>query len=135
MARFGFPKYKVELDDETPALKDISKYVTTVNGWTKEQILEEITSAGDDDERWAPVLVNRALPVVLTGPYDTVADGLYDVTKDTWANIRTLQQTFDLGVAAHVDIIETYIQSVSVNPARGIFHALVVTLQPTGAVT
>ena len=135
MARFGFPKYKIELDDEVPALKDISAFVTTVNGWKKSQILEEISSAGDDDERWAPVLFNKTDPVVLTGPYDTAADSLYDCTKDTWATARTLQQTFDLGVAAHVDTVETYIESVEVKPERGKFHALVVTLQPTGAVT
>lgn len=135
MALHGFPNLKVELDDETPALKDISAYVTTINGWTKEQILEELTSAGDDDERWGVVGLDRVEPVVLTGPYDDTADGLLDCTKITWTQARTLQLTFDMAGAADVQTVETYIRSVSLQPERGKLHAVVVTLQPTGAVT
>lgn len=130
----GFANLKIELDDEVPALQDISAYVTTVNGWTKEQILEELTSAGDADERWGCVGVGRVEPVVLTGPYDNTADGLWDVTRITWATARTLQFTFDMVGAADVQHIETYIKSVSINPERGKLHAVVVTLQPTGPV-
>ncbi len=130
----GFPDLVIDFDDEVPVLQDISAYVTTINGWTKEQILEELTAAGDVDERWAVVGLNRVEPIVLTGPYDDAANGLYDCVKTNPHLIRTIQFTFDVGVA-DVQKIESYIRSVSVNPARGAFHAVVVTLQPTGAVT
>lgn len=135
MALKGFANLKIELDDETPALKNISAYVTTINGWTKKQIMEELTAAGDADERWGVVGINSVDPIVLTGPYDDSADGLHDVTKITWSQIRTLTLTFDMAGAADVQNVETYIESVSVNPERGKLHAVVVTLQPTGAVT
>ena len=130
----SFPDLIISLDDEVPALQNISAYVTTVNGWTKEQIQEELTAAGDADERWAIVGVGRVEPVVLTGPYDDTVNGLYDCVKTNPHLIRTLQFSFDLA-AADVQKIETYIRSVSIQPERGKFHAVVVTLQPTGAVT
>jgi hypothetical protein len=135
MALKGFANLKIQLDDETPALKDISAYVTTINGWTKEQLLEELTSAGDADERWGCVGIGKVEPVVLTGPYDNAADSLWDVTHTTWTQIRTLTITFDMAGAADVQSIETYIRSVDIKPERGKLHAVVVTLQPTGAVT
>lgn len=135
MATFGFPALKIELDDNTgAALQIISQYVTTINGWKKSQILEELTAAGDDDERWGVVGLGKVDPIVLTGPYDDTADGLFDVTKDTWATARTLQFTFDDPGVVDVQNIETYIESVEVKPERGKLHAVIVTLQPTGAV-
>jgi len=135
MALKGFPNLKIQLDDETPALKNISAYVTTVNGWTKKQVLEELTAAGDADERWGVVGLSGAEKVVLTGPYDNTADSLWDCVRITWTTARTLQFTFDMAGAADVQNIETYIESLSINPERGKLHAVVVTLQPTGAVT
>jgi len=135
MAFAGYPALKIELDDEVPALKDISTYVTSVNGWTKAQILEEVTGAGDDDERWACVGLGKVEPIILTGPYENTADGLWDVTAITWTEARTLQFTFDMPGAADVQQVETYIQDVSINPERGKLHAVQVTLQPTGAVS
>jgi len=135
MALKGFPNLKIEIDDEVPALNDVSAYVTTINGWTKEQFLEELTSAGNADERWGCVGFNKVDPVVLTGPYDNAADSLWDVTRITWATARTLTLTFDMAGAADVQSVETYIRSMSINPERGKLHAVVVTLQPTGAVT
>jgi len=135
MAIWGFPALKIELDDEVPALNDISAYVTTINGWTKEQILEELTAAGDDDERWGVVGLNKVQQITLTGPYDDTADGFYDSVSTVITDIRTIKFTFDMPGAADVQQVETYIVSLSVNPARGALHAVVCVLQPTGAVT
>jgi len=135
MPIWGFPALKVELDDELAAAKDISPYVTHINGWTKEQILEELTSAGDDDERWGVVGFNKVSPVVLTGPYDDAADSLYDVVMIQWITPRTLTLTFDMPGAADVQNVETYIESVEIIVERGKLQSTIVTLQPTGAVT
>ena len=134
MAFAGFPDLVVELDGADTALDDISAYVTTINGWKKSQIVEEITAAGDADERWATVGINRVDPIVLTGPYDTADPSLWFQCEDdaTWEVIRTIQFTF---LGADIQKVETYIASFEVNPARGALHAVVVTLQPTGDVT
>lgn len=135
MATWGYPALKIELEDEAPANQNISAFVTTVNGWKKSQILEELTAAGDDDERWGIVGIGKVDPIVLTGPYDdTAPNGLWDVTRITWAQIRVLQFTFDDPTAADVQFISVYIENVEIKPERGKLHALVVTLQPTGAV-
>ncbi len=136
MALKGFPNLKIELDDNTgAALQDISAYVTTINGYTPEQILEEITAAGDADERWAVVGFNRLEPIVLTGPYDNTADGLWDVTRDTPATARRIKFTFDMPGAADTKQIATFIRSQKIGMERASLHAVEVTLQPTGAVT
>ena len=135
MALKGFPNLKIEIDGEVPALNDVSVYVTAINGWTKEQILEELTSAGDSDERWGVVGLDRVEPITLTGPYDNTASGFYDSVKITWTTARTLKLTFDMAGAADVQQVETYIRSVSVKPERGKLHAVECVLQPTGAVT
>jgi len=134
MALAGFPDLVISLDGADGNLDDISATVTTINGWTKEQILEEITAAGDADEVWATVGFNRAEPVVLTGPYQNADPSLWFQCEDdaTWEVARTLRMLF---LGGDTQNIETYIRTFSVNPARGTLHAVVVTLQPFGDVT
>ena len=134
MALAGFPDLTIQLDGADTNLDDISAYVTTINGWKKSQIVEEITAAGDADEVWATVGINKVDPIVLTGPYDNSDPSLWFQCEDdtTWEVIRTLQFVF---LAGDTQNVETYISSFEVNPARGALHAVVVTLQPTGDVT
>lgn len=135
MALWGFPALKIEVDDNGGVARDVSAYVTSINGWSKEQILEEITAAGDDDERWGVVGLEKVNQIVLTGPYDDTALGLYKTVADTFTLIRTFTITFDMPGAADVQNVECYILKTDVNPARGALHAVECTLQPTGAVT
>lgn len=130
MATYGFPSLTINLDDEGGDLRDISAFVTHVNGWKKSQILEELTGAGDDDERWGIVGVNLVDPVVLTGPYDDAANSLYDCVMLQWVVARTLRFTFDAA-----QNVETYIESVEIKGERGKLNSVIVTLQPTGDVT
>ena len=136
MARYGFPALRIVLEDEVAGDNNISAYVTTINGWKKSQAVEELTAAGDVNERWITVGINMADPVVLTGPYDDAADGLVDTTEDPafWGTIRTLTLTLDMVGAADIQTVECYIESVENKPERGKFHAYTVTLQPTGNV-
>ena len=133
----GFPDLKIELDDNTAGtLKDISAYVTSINGWNLERVIEELTAAGDSDDRWADVGITRKGEVVLEGPYDDAVDGLVDITKvaSDLGQTRTLQLTFD-AAAADVEVVECIIQRVERLPQRGQFHGYRVTLRPTGAIT
>ena len=138
MALFGYPDLKLELDVSTRgALGDMSNYVTEISGYSKEAILEEITGAGDADDRWAWTNLIKKGEIVLTGPYDNTADKLVVSTRDA-ADLgaqRTLQLTFDGATAADVETVECLIQKVERNPARDALHSYSVTLRPTGAVT
>lgn len=139
MARFGFPNLKVELDNSGGALQDISNTVTEINGWSVEAMLQEITAAGDDDDRWAYVGIKKKSEVVLTGPYDDTANKLVAVTKGAEGATRTLKLSFDENLSGHAaaDVInvEAIIMRVERNPSRDQLHNYSVTLRPTGDIT
>ena len=138
MALFGFPDLKIELDDDSGGtLKDISAYVTEISGYSKEAIVEEITAAGDSDDRWGWTNLVKKGEVVLTGPYDNTVDKLVDITKvaSDLGQTRTLQLSFDAAVGADVETVEAIIMKVERNPSRDSLHAYSVTLRPTGAVS
>jgi hypothetical protein len=136
MALQGFPALKIEIDASVGgALTDISAYVMEINGYAVEQVLEELTSAGDASDRWAAVGFEQKSEIVLTGPYDDQANSLVALTLDGEGELRTLKLTFDDPGASDTRQVETLIKSTSRNPKRGAFHAYVLTLRPTGAVT
>lgn len=135
MALFGFPKLKIELDNVGSAAQDISAYVTTINGYTVEQILEELSAAGDATDRWAAVGFEQKSEIVLAGPYDDTANKLVAITKDVEGSTRTFKLTFDVGTDADTRQVEAIIRTTSRNPARAAFTQYEVTLRPTGAVT
>jgi len=135
MAKFGYPKLKIELDvAEGGALGDQSLYVTSINGYEVEAICQDITGAGLADDAWAYVGFKQKSPIVLSGPYDNTAAKLVIITQDLEGETRTLKLTFDMGVAADTREVETIIQKTGRFPERGKFHEYVVTLLPTGAV-
>ena len=136
MANFAFPDLKVELDDGVPTLRDISQFVTAINGYSKERIVEEVTGAGDSTDRWKGIGFEAKAEIELSGPYDDTANGMLAITKG-WNDDseRTLKLTFDGATALDVEIVECLLKRAQRNPARGQFHQYIVTLQPTGAIT
>ena len=138
MALFGFPDLKIQMDISTGgALGDMSAYVTEISGYSKEAILQEITAAGDSDDKWAWTNLIKKGEIVLTGPYDNTADKLVVSTRDA-ADLgaqRTLELTFDGATVADVETVEVLISKVERNPARDALHNYSVTLRPTGAIT
>lgn len=135
MAKFGFPKLKIELDKSVAgALEDISAFVTSINGYSIEAILEEITAAGDAGDAWDFTGFTQKALIELTGPYDNTADKLVESTRDKEGEVRTLKLTFDEGTNADTREVETIINKTDRSPARGTFHEYKVTLRPTGAV-
>ena len=135
MAVAGFPDLKIQMDVSSGgALGDISAYVTEMGGWSKEAVLEEITAAGDSDDRHAKVGITRKGEIVFTGPYDTTTDKLVDITKvgSDLGETRTIELTFESG---DVETFEAIIMKVERNPTRDALHSYSVTLRPTGAVS
>ena len=91
----GYPDLKIELDNASDPLKDISAYVTEINGYTVEQILEELSAAGDATDRWAAVGFEQKSEITLAGPYDDQADSLVNISLDGEGSSRTLKLTSD----------------------------------------
>lgn len=137
MGLFGYPQLKIELDVTTGgALTDISRYVTTINGWTKERLLEELTGAGETTDRWGDIGFVKKSDVDLAGPYDDTAAGLVAITR-AWNDgaERTLKLTFDMGTAADTQTVECLLSKVDRKPSRGQATQWSATLKPTGAIT
>ena len=131
----GFPDLKIEIDASVGgALVDISAYVTEINSYTVEQILEELTAAGDATDRWDAVGFEQKSEITLSGPYDDQANSLVAVTLDGEGGLRTLKLTFDTG-ASDTRQVECLIKSTERAPSRGAFHKYTIVLRPTGAVT
>ncbi len=140
MALHGFPNLKIELDNVSDVLKNISAYVTEINGYTVEQVLEELTSAGTSSDRWGVVGFEQKAEIVLSGPYDDTGDGLVSITKDAEglpaAGTRTLKLTFDNdGGPLDERTVECIIRTTDRAPSRAALHKYTVTLRPTGAVS
>ena len=130
----GYPDLKIELDNNSDALKDISAYVTEINGYTVEQILEELSAAGDSTDRWGVVGFEQKAEITISGPYDDQADSLVAITLDGEGDTRTLKLTFDVG-ASDTRQVECIIKSTERAPSRGAFTKFTIVLRPTGAVT
>jgi hypothetical protein len=133
MVRASFGDLVVELDNATPALMDISAYVTSFNGWTEERIIEEITGAGDGGDRWADINFIQKSEVELSGPMDTTADSLYDIAKN-WndGSERTLKLTFLSGETKTVECLK---KRETPAPTRNALTPFTLVVQPTGAIT
>ena len=129
----GFPDLKIELDNASDALKDISAYVTEINGYSIEQILEELSAAGDATDRWGVVGFEQKSEITLSGPYDDQTDSLVKITLDGEGSTRTLKLTFDDG-ATDTRQVECIIRTSGRAPSRGAFTKYEIVLRPTGAV-
>ena len=131
-ARYGFPDLKIEFDETGGALTDMSTYVDTIGGQSKEKVLEEITAAGDNDERWASVGLNRHGEITLGGKYDDTATTGPEVIFNSVGDTRSLKFTFG---GTKTFLIETIIKSFSVGMSQGALDTYEVVLRPTGAST
>lgn len=134
MARVGWDVLAVSLDDSGGTPTDISAYVTEVDGLDRENVLQDVTAAGDGDEAHAPVGLKKAGPVTLTGPYNDDASGLNGIVQALMGLMvsSTLLITWKAGKTSSMEcFLETYGRS----PAKGAFHKVKAVLRVTGAVT
>jgi hypothetical protein len=129
MANYGFPDLQIQIDNGA-ALKDISAYVTAINGVDLEQVLEELTSAGDDFPRWAEVGFSQGSDITLSGPYDDVANGP-DLLK-----VGTGQKTLTVTIGgANSWSAEVIRKSFKWTMARGELTGYEAVVTPTGTIT
>jgi hypothetical protein len=135
MGKESYVNLKIELDDDGGVAQDISQYVTSINGWNVERLLEDITGAGEDTDKWGAIGFEQKNEVELTGPYNDASDGLVALTKG-WNDDseRTLTLTFD-DAESDSKTVEVLLSRIQRNPARGAFHTYIVSLRPTGDVT
>ncbi len=129
MSQYGFPDLVVEIDDGG-TLKDISPYVTAINGIDTEQIVEEITAASDSYPRWAEVGLTQMSDITVSGPYDDVANGP-DLLK-----VGTGEKSFKVTVGGTNSLsVEVIRKSFKWTFARGELTGYEAVLQPTGTIT
>jgi hypothetical protein len=132
MARYGFGDLTVEFDNVGGTLVDMSQYVTQVNGFEKEMLIEEITAAGNDDQAWASVGIGKVSDITLSGPFnDTATTGPHAIFNSR-GSTRTLKLTIGGTITQQVECI---IQKYAIKPTRNALTQFEVTLKPTGAVT
>ena len=135
MARYGYGALKIEFDNASDALQDMSQYIMdTPPSFEREALIEEITAAGDSDEAHAAVGVSKVAPITMGGAYDDTVTTGPDVIFNAIGNTttRTLKVTWGSTKTSSVEcIITNYVRT----PGRGELTKFTVTLQPTGAVT
>jgi len=134
MARYGFGTLVISVDDSGGTPVDLSTYITSINGFEKEALLEEITSAGDDDQRWGVVGVSKVAPIVISGPFDDTASTGPHAVLNAIGNTTTRTFTITIGGSV-VFNVETIINKYVVTPNRNGLTMFEATLQPTGAVS
>lgn len=133
MTRYGYPDVKIEFDNSSDALQDMSQYIMdTPPSFDREALIEEITAAGDADEAHAKVGLNKVAPITMGGAFDDQAttgpDAIFNAIGDT----RTLKVTWG---GSKTSSVETIITNYVRNASRGELTKFTVTVQPTGAVT
>ena len=132
MATDGFPDRKIEVDESGPQARDVSAYVTSINGANSETILQEITAAGDDQEAWVDVVFQRMEALTLAGPHNDAANSLFAITRDALGSTRTVLITIGGSVTISAEMI---IQNNNIGFSLKAKHEYSVTLQPTGTLT
>ncbi len=73
MAKAGSASLTISFDDQAGTPRDLTPYVTSINGVEPESIAEEISSFGDEYARYLPVGFEKIAPIVITGYYDDTA--------------------------------------------------------------
>lgn len=129
MTRYGYPNLTIEIDNGG-TLKDISAYVTSINGVDVAQLLEELTAAGDSYPRWGEVGLTQMSEIALAGPYDDAANGP-DLLK-VGTGEKTFTATVGGGNSLSVEVIR---KSFKWTFTRGEITGYEAVLQPTGTIT
>ena len=111
----------------------MSQYIMdTPPSFDREEIIEEITAAGDNDEAHAKVGLTKVAPITMGGAYDDTVTTGPDVIFNAIGDTRTLKLTWG---GSKTSSVETIITNYVRTPGRGDLTKFTVTVQPTGAVT
>ncbi|KKL83225.1 hypothetical protein LCGC14_1976880 [marine sediment metagenome] len=132
MAKYGSDDLKVEVDNASDTLVDLSQYVDEIDGVDIEALIQESHAFGD---AWVEQLysgVNRVAPITLAGFYDdTVTVGPNAILNALGAT-RTLKITWGSTKTTSVECVITNYRRL---PVRNESTRFSCTLTPTAAVT
>ena len=130
--KHGPDEILIKVDNSGGTLVDLSPYIDTFNGITKEALTEEDTVFGDANETHGVVGVSRVQPVTLEGWYDDTATTGPHAILNAIGNTRSLQITWGNSLTTTVEcVITSYARSA----ARSGSTRFSANLLPTGAVT
>ncbi len=138
MARYNSVDFKIEFDNSSGVLQDMSVYITDAGPMEKDTKPQEITPFGAADETFDGTGVGSVKSITLKGDYDDTAttgpDAIFNDVgcKNTTGGTRTLKYTYGSTKTTSVETIITGYKRV---PGVKKLTGLEVTLQPTGAVT
>lgn len=132
MAKYGWDDLKIEFDNSSDTLQNMSAYITEINEVSVNAINEEATTVGST---WVAQLfsgMKSTDEVTLTGFYDDTASTGPDVIFNSVGDSRTLKVTYG---STKTTSVETIIQNYKRIPAKEENTKFEVTLLPTGTVT
>ncbi len=141
MAKYGSQAIKVEFDNATGTLQNMSQYVTALNGFKINAETVDTTYLGSTWLTKAAAGVKSVDDITLEGFYDDTAttgpDAIFsDVGNTNTTGItRTLKITWDMPTAAKTSSVECIIKSYERAPVKGELTKFTVVLEPTDAVT
>ena len=138
MARVGSDVMAVLITSAsaTSAFHDISPFVTEINGFMIEAMLEEITSFSDAWPRQGYTGIRSVGEITLSGPYDDVAASGPHALLGGLAQLgteRVLKLKF--GTTNEYPKVDVLIKSYARDPERKALSKFTAVLAPTGAVT
>ena len=132
MAKYGSDVAKVEFDNASDALQDMSAYVTEPDPMVKSIETEETTPVASANATHASTGVAAVDEITLKGPYDDTATTGSHAIFNSIGSMRTLKYTYGNSKTTAVEcIITSYVRGIKVKGLTG----YEVKLQPTGAVT
>jgi len=138
MAKYSSADFKIEFDNSSGALQDMSAYITDADAMIKKMDTEETTGFSASAETHASIGVAAVDKIKIKGAYDdTVTTGPHAIFNDlgcagTSGGTRTLKYTYGNNKSSAVEtIITSYQRSGKV---KGLTQ-FEVELQPTGSVS
>jgi hypothetical protein len=132
VAKYGSDDTRIDVDNSGGTLQNMTAYITEVNGFGVEAVLEESTPFGVAWEESLYSGVKMVADIELTGFYDDTASTGPDVIFNALGETRTVKITWGSTKTSSVEaIIRKYERIAKVKETT----KYKVTLKPTGAVT
>jgi len=139
MATYTSANLKIEFDNATGTLVDMSNYIISTSGLSATMDLDETHAFGDSWVERATKGTFRFGDITLSGLYDDASPSGPNIIfndilnlKTTAAGTRTLKITWG---GSKTSTVETYIKSYKSLPSRGEITKFEVVLSTTGTVT
>lgn len=132
MSKYGSDDTRIDVDNSSGTLQNMTAYITEINGFAVEAVLEESTPFGVAWEESLYSGVKMVGDIEITGFYDDTASTGPDVIFNALGDTRTVKITWGSTKTSSVEgIIKKYERIAKVKETT----KYKVTFKPTGAVT